>query len=112
MTVAVAIEIGSGVRSEPEPGLASAKSANKISSAGGTGATAANSSQLSEVSFRSNWQSQLASLGSGLDSLHRDEETADGSPEALQTALEKSVAGEIPANSARMPGIALQLGPG
>jgi hypothetical protein len=112
MTVAVAIEIGSGVRSEPEPGLASAKSANKISSAGGTGATAANSSQLSEVSFRSNWQSQLASLGSGLDSLNRDEETADGSPEALQTALEKSVAGEIPANSARMPGMALQLGPG
>jgi hypothetical protein len=127
MSVAARIEVGVGVRSGPEQGLASAKAAGKTPDAGlagsirlagpagMTGAGAANSSVTSMPalpSFRSSWQTHLESLGSGLDSLSAEEETVEDGPAAAKAALEASSGSRSTVAPARLAGLALAPIPG
>ena len=80
MTVATLIEIGTG--GHPEPGQSQVLTrtpgkAPNLGLAGGPGSSLSPSSMPGAESFRSSWQSLLASLGAGLDGLSEEETVTD-----------------------------------
>ena len=101
MTVAAGIEIGTGGRPEPSPSQVPASVPGKAQSAARIGAGAPGSSSSSEQgweSFRSNWQSQLASLGA-VDASVAEEAGADGTRTSVESGLEEAAGSESPATS-------------
>jgi len=101
MTVAAGIEIGTGGRPEPSPSQVPASVPGKAQSAARIGAGApGSSSSLGQgwESFRSNWQSQLASLGA-VDASAAEEAGADGTRTSVASGLEEAAGSESPATS-------------
>ncbi|MGP8173171.1 MAG: hypothetical protein ACLP7O_01330 [Terracidiphilus sp.] len=94
MTVATAIETGTGGHPGPGQSQVLTKTSGKAPSAGWAGAPASSLSPSSvpgAQSFRSSWQSLLASLGAGLDGL---------SEEGTKTDIKDTVAETFPAGAA------------
>jgi hypothetical protein len=104
MTVATGIEIGAAGRSEPGQGLLPAKSASKTSNEGLAGLPGS-----AAASFLSNWQSQLASLGTDLDDLSAEEGTVGGTAPEPKTTLDEPAASALQGNPARVTGSVLSL---
>ena len=94
MTVATLIEIGTGGHPEPGQSQVLTKTPGKAPSAGWAGAPASSLSPSSvpgAQSFRSSWQSLLASLGAGLDGL---------SEEGTETHIKDTIGEAFPAGAA------------
>lgn len=94
MTVATPIETGTGGHPEPGQSQVLTKTSGKAPSAGWAGALGSSLSPSSvpgAQSFRSSWQSLLASLGAGLDGL---------SEEGTETDIKDTVGEAFPAGAA------------
>jgi hypothetical protein len=93
MTVAAMIEIGAGGHSEPGQSLSGAKAAGKMRSAewgGALGVSASTSSVPAAASFRSSWQSMLASLDGGLKISSEDGTATDENLAAAEVLPRKT----------------------
>ena len=102
MTVAAGIEIGTGGRPEPGQNQVLASVFGKAQSTRWMGAAQANSSFVpapGAESFRSSWQSQLASLGAGMDGAVVEEAGAEGTRTSVAADPEEAAGSEPPATS-------------
>lgn len=102
MTVAAIIEIGAGGHSGPEQSLPGAKATGKAHGSGWGGAvgvSASTSSVPATASFRSSWQSMLASLDAGLASTGKEGAAADENTAATEGHSIKSARSESAAAS-------------
>lgn len=93
MSIAAGIEIATGGRPESEQTAVRPKGLGEAQSAEWTHATAASSSSSSvpgAESFRSSWQSVLASLGAGLGGHGNEETGADGISTSIESALARA----------------------
>jgi hypothetical protein len=114
MSVAAGIEIVTGGLSEPSLNQAAPNAADRAQGAGWAGAQAVDSSSASASgaqSFRSSWQSMLASLGAGGNRLGEEEGGADIAPPSAVPALDAAQVAS-PGTSLLLSGAALSLQPG
>ena len=105
MTVAARIEIGTGGSPEPGQSQPGARAPGKAPSAGWTGAVAESlsSSVPGAQSFRSSWQSMLASFGAGIKGSGEEEAGVEGNPAAAEGLLAET-AGSASATSSSSAG--------
>jgi hypothetical protein len=93
MTVATGIETGAGEHPGHGQALLQAKGPGKSQGAGWAGAPQVNSSSSTSgnnQSFLSNWQTQLASMGAGLDGIKAEQNSVNGNEDPAEALLDSS----------------------
>ena len=109
MTVATGIETGAGEHPGHGQALLQAKGPGKSQGAGWAGAPQVNSSSSTSgnnQSFLSNWQTQLASMGAGLDGIKAEQNSVNGNEDPAEALLEEpsaSGATAVPAVVTALP---------
>ena len=107
MSTATGIEIATGASAQS---LGPARSPARTHSTGLAAADA--SSPAPAASFRSSWQSLLASLGSGLDGASGDESGTSATSSSTEAALAKTAGTEAPASVSQKGVVPLPVGAG
>lgn len=122
MSVAAAIEIGTGRGSGPGPALIQARTPGGISGAGlsplgsarssSASVSAANAgSGLASGSFHANWQAQLASLGGAIESLSSESREILDGPDAAEASGGEPAGNQASPTGLLISSLAAQFGP-